>query len=54
MGEPRKTNSHSPLEILPGLYTAILKEGQPQPRKLQGLFVRCTSMGLHSHLQSLR
>ncbi len=37
MGEPRKTNSHSPLEILPGLYTAIFKEGQPQPRKLQGL-----------------
>ncbi|WP_157977882.1 hypothetical protein [Paraburkholderia kururiensis] len=37
MGEPRKTNSHSPLEILPGLYTAIFKEGQLQPREMQGL-----------------
>jgi hypothetical protein len=28
MGELRKTYSHSPLEILPGLYTAKWLEGQ--------------------------
>ncbi|HTR08921.1 MAG TPA: hypothetical protein VMJ11_20175 [Paraburkholderia sp.] len=28
MGELRKTNSHSPLEILPELYTANCEEGQ--------------------------
>lgn len=29
MGELRKTYSHSPLEILPELYTANSQEGQP-------------------------
>jgi hypothetical protein len=36
MGEPRKTNSHSPLEILPELYTAKPFKGQLDSAAQQG------------------
>jgi hypothetical protein len=38
MGELRKTYSHSPLEILPELYTAKWQEGQLGPRESSYFF----------------
>jgi hypothetical protein len=38
MGELRKTYSHSPLEILPELYTANRQEGQPGLRVIHHFF----------------